>query len=156
MNPFAYKVRVRVCGILKEHGKILMIRHEGIGKSSHLWAPPGGGVEFGDNMQVSLKKEFLEETNLNVEVTEYLFASEHIDSKHHSVEHFFKVKRISGNLTLGIDPELPKSKQIISAVKFFTPDDLNEIDSDCIHSAFLLPKTRDKIDDLRGLITFKY
>ncbi|MEM0941091.1 MAG: NUDIX hydrolase [Bacteroidota bacterium] len=153
-SPFTHKVRVRVCGILKENSKILLLKHEGIGRDGYLWSPPGGGVEFGDSMEETLKKEFLEETNLRISVDKYLFVNEFIDSQHHAIEHFFQVTRESGDLQLGMDPELSPSKQIITEVKFFNAEELDRLDSNAIHGSFLKSKTRDKIDDQRGLITF--
>ena len=154
-SPFENKVRVRVCGILKEQGAILLIKHEGIGPSGFLWSPPGGGVEFGQSLTATLKKEFMEETNLTVDVNEYLFTNEHIDDKHHAIELFFRVTRRSGELRLGYDPELDASNQMLSEVRFFASNELAELTEECLHSAFRRPKSKDKIDDLRGLITFK-
>ncbi len=152
---FEKKVRVRVCGILKENHGILLINHEGLGPGGHLWSPPGGGVEFGETLHDSLKREFLEETNLEVAVDDYLFTNEHIDDQFHAIELFFKVSRISGHLRLGADPELPATRQLISEVKFFNIEDLNNLPKNTLHRAFHLSYSRDKIDEIRGLITFK-
>ena len=154
-SPFAFKIRVRVCGVLKENDRILLLKHMGIGPANFLWSPPGGGVEFGESLEKTLVKEFLEETNLNISVDQYLFANEHIDSKHHAVEHFYKVSRVSGELKVGFDPELDSSNQIIKEAKFFDKSELDALEKATIHSSFLVAKSRDKIDDLRGLITFK-
>ena len=75
-NPCEGKVRVRVCGILHENGKILLLKHESIGPAGYLWSPPGGGVEFGESLVETLEKEFLEETNLSIKVGNYLFTNE--------------------------------------------------------------------------------
>ena len=152
---FENKVRVRVCGILKDTKGTLLLKHKGIGKAGYLWSPPGGGVEFGDSLINTLVREFKEETNLDIEVGEFLFTNEHIDSTHHALEFFFRVKQVSGSLLLGFDPELAASKQILTDAKFFSTEELNQLPGNALHSAFLLAKTRDKIDDLRGLITFK-
>ena len=154
-SPFEKKVRVRVCGILKEEGKILLVKHRGIGESGHLWAPPGGGVEFGERLTDALQREFLEETNVQVKVEAYLFTNEHIDDRHHAIEVFFEVTRLAGNLELGHDPELPPDDQMIKDVRFFSAKELEKLPKSTLHEAFFISKSRDGIDDLRGLITFK-
>ncbi|WP_370087576.1 NUDIX domain-containing protein [Ekhidna sp.] len=155
-NPFQDRVRVRVCGILQENGKILLLKHNSIGPAGYLWSPPGGGVEFGEHITETLKKEFAEETNLHVEVGEYLFTNEYIGGNHHAIELFFEVKRPSGNLKLGSDPELSAEKQILTEVRFFSAEDLASLPENAIHNAFNAAGARDKITELRGLITFKH
>ena len=155
-KQFQGKVRVRVCGILKENSEILLLKHNSIGPEGYLWSPPGGGVEFGENIAETLKKEFLEETNLHVEVGEYLFANEYIGGNHHAIELFFEVRRLSGDLELGSDPELSAEKQILTEARFFSASDLAAIPENAIHNAFNAAGERDKITELRGLITFKH
>ena len=103
----------------------------------HLWSPPGGGVEFGETLQEALKKEFLEETNLEVEIGGYLFTNEYIGPNHHAIEIFFQVRRISGNLKLGMDPELGLDMQILKEAKFFSIAELNKLPQETIHNAFI-------------------
>ncbi|MEQ9467116.1 MAG: NUDIX hydrolase [Ekhidna sp.] len=155
-NPFEEKVRVRVCGILQENGKTLLLKHDSIGPAGYLWSPPGGGVEFGESLAETLKKEFLEETNLTVAVGDYLFANEFIGKRHHAIELFFGVTRISGELKLGSDPELAPEEQILSEAKFLSADEMTNLPADAIHNAFHTADARDKITELRGLITFKH
>lgn len=153
--PFENMVRVRVCGILKKANKILLLKHRGIGEGGYLWSPPGGGVEFGQSLTETLKREFLEETCISVEVDEFLFANEHIDEKHHALEFFFNVRHISGELKLGYDPELPKDKQMLEEAKFFSFKELESLNKEYLHSAFHISKSLNPIEDRRGLITFK-
>ncbi|MEO9873117.1 NUDIX domain-containing protein [Ekhidna sp.] len=155
-NPFEGKVRVRVCGILEEDGKFLLLKHLSIGPAGYLWSPPGGGVEFGESVHETLKKEFMEETNLKIDVKEYLFTNEYIDNKHHAIELFFNVSRISGTLKLGEDPELNKKSQILAEARFFSKEDLKKLSQETIHNAFNTAGERDKIAELRGLVTFKH
>ena len=154
-DPFAQKVRVRVCGILKENDKILLLKHESIGPKGYLWSPPGGGVQFGESLEERLVQEFKEETNLVVEVGSYLFTNEFIGDRHHAIEVFFEVSRKSGDLKLGMDPELETSQQILSEANFFSPEELKNLPENTLHKAFYAPSSPDKITDLRGLLTSK-
>ncbi len=155
-KSFGGKIRIRVGGLLVEKSKILLLKHQNLGPDGYLWLPPGGGVEFGESLIDALKKEFLEETNLTIEVGKYLFANEFINDPYHAIELFFEVKRVSGTLKLGYDPELPKNQQILTEAKFFSPEEIELIPDAAIHNAFNAAGERHKITDLRGLFTFKH
>lgn len=155
-NPFGGKVRVRVGGLLVEEEKILLLKHQNLGPEGYLWSPPGGGVDFGESLHDALKKEFLEETNLKIDVGEYLFTNEFINNPYHAIELFFRVKRVSGTLKVGYDPELPKNRQMLTEAKFFSAKEIETIPTAAIHNAFNAAGARHKITDLRGLFTFKH
>lgn len=135
-NPFAQKVRVRACGIYIEENKILLLKHKGIGSGDFLWAPPGGGVEFGESLKEAIKREFLEETHLVVETNNFLFVNEHMDENHHALEFFFSVNKIAGKFKLGRDPELSKSSQMIQEGRFFAFNELLSLPKINVHSIF--------------------
>ncbi|WP_258104901.1 NUDIX hydrolase [Marinoscillum sp. MHG1-6] len=137
INPFSGSVRVRVCGLLEEKDKILLLKHEGLGSAGYLWSPPGGGVEFGQSIKETLKREFLEETNLSIDIEHFMFVNEYIDSQYHAIELFFKVKKINGQLKLGKDPELAPNKQILSDAQFISIMDLQKMDHTTIHNSLL-------------------
>ena len=86
---YEHKVRVRVCGILVEGSKMLLLKHEGVGSSGFIWSPPGGGLEFDQNAHSTLVKEFKEETDLTIEVGDFLFVNEYKDDRFHAIELFF-------------------------------------------------------------------
>ena len=144
---FHGKVRIRVCGILIEKNSLLLLKHEGIGPDGFLWSPPGGGVAFGQDARATLKREFREETGLEVAVGDFIFVNEHIDDRHHAAELFFKVERISGNLKLGHDPEL--KTQILTDIRFFTMSEIREQAPSSVHSSL------SRIENLKDLTMLK-
>jgi len=152
---FQGKVRVRVCGILTEESRILLLKHENLGPAGFLWSPPGGGVEFGDSLHETFVREFKEETNLDVSVGLYLFTNEYIDKKYHAIELFFEVTRVGGQLKLGHDPELPLANQMLSEARFFTKEELLKLPQNVLHNAFSNTNKQNTINELEGLITFK-
>ena len=155
-DPFKGKVRVRSCGILIEEGRILLLKHNNVGPSGYLWSPPGGGVEFGDTLEETLVKEFMEETNLTVSIEKYLFTNEYIGNGYHAIELFFSVNRIAGDLKLGIDPELSFDNQILSEARYFSLEELQKQPADTIHNAFSATHNGNQIEELEGLLTFKH
>jgi 8-oxo-dGTP diphosphatase len=155
-TDFKKNVRVRVCGILIEKDKILLLKHKSIGELGYLWLPPGGGVEFGESAEETLIREFKEETNLEISIEKYLFTNEMINAQHHAIELFFLVKRVTGKMKLGFDPEFDAENQILTQARFFSKQELDDLPHKAIHNTFNTVKTRDKIVDLKGLITFKH
>ena len=154
-EPFSHRVRVRACGLLIEDNEILLLRHNNVGPKGHLWSPPGGGVEFGEEVKQVVEREFIEEVMLEVKVERYLFTNEYIGQRHHAIELFFLVSRISGEVSLGTDPELPTENQILTEARFIGFEELRNMDNATIHNAFHTINSSDEITDLTGLITFK-
>lgn len=125
-QTFGQRVRLRACGVLIENGSILLVKHEGLGHAGFLWNPPGGGVEFGESVQQTIEREFLEETGLIVVVGEFLAFSEHIGDGLHAVELFFKVSKQAGDLSLGSDPELEPDGQMMTDIRFWNFDEIRQ------------------------------
>jgi 8-oxo-dGTP diphosphatase len=154
-NIFGGKVRVRVCAVIIENNKILLLKHDGIGEGGFLWSPPGGGVEFGENITETLNREVLEETGVEIETGNFLFFNEYIDHQYHAIELFFKVKIIHGEVKLGFDPELSEKDQIIKDLKWFDIRELNQIKEINLHNAFRNLNAVNEILEIEGFFKFR-
>src|SRR5687767_15988105 len=66
---------VRVYGILINEEKQVLVADEFI-RDKYYTKFPGGGLEFGEGTRDCLKREFLEELNLKVEVTDHLYTTD--------------------------------------------------------------------------------
>ena len=86
VDIFGNKLRVRVCGIFIQDDKILLVNHKGLTQTGNFWAPPGGGIHFGEPARESLAREFLEETGLKIKVGKFLFINEYISKPLHTIE----------------------------------------------------------------------
>lgn len=60
-----------VAGVVIRDGKVLLARHT-YGSGSNMLIIPGGYVNYGETVQDALKREFLEETSVNVEPKEVI------------------------------------------------------------------------------------
>ncbi len=145
---FGNQLRIRICGICITENRILLINHSNIGYGD-FWAPPGGGLQFGETAESCLKREFLEETGLIVEIRDFLFACEFINKPLHALELFFSVFVTDGVLKKGVDPEMGEN-QIIQDVKFFNLSELERVKSGELHGIFKKVTHPFKIVDLRG------
>jgi 8-oxo-dGTP diphosphatase len=142
---YGNKVRVRACGICWKGNELLMANHKAV-TPTNFWSPPGGGVEFGESIAETLKKEFQEETGLNIRPGEFLFGCEYIEKPIHSVELFYEVHIESGKLKTGSDPEI----QIIESVKFLPFEHIKKIPANEVHGVFRLVNIPDDLRNLRG------
>ena len=147
-QTFGNKIRIRVCGICELQGGLLLVNHSGI-TMDDFWAPPGGGIEFGESMETCLKREFLEETGLKISVGEYAFTCEYVHPPLHAIEIFFKVITVGGDLSVGMDPEM-LDNQIIKEVKFIPWREIDALKRESRHGIFNLLDTSSKIVDLKG------
>lgn len=154
-KKFGNKIRVRACGLLQEKGKILLINHEGIGKKGNIWLPPGGAVEFGDSLESTLIREFKEETGLEIKILDQAFSQEYIAPPLHAIEFFFVVESIGGQLKLGSDPELSAEDQIISDLKFFDEDEINDLDKALLHHSFSCVKRPLEVMNMKTHLVFE-
>ncbi len=132
-NQYENKLRVRVCGICIENNKILLVKHTSQGGKS-LWIPPGGGLEFDENVMSCLEREFLEETGLKIKMEKLLCINEFKEKKIHAIELFFKVSVLGGRLITGKDPEHSSENQLIENVVFLSFKELQLIPDNQLHN----------------------
>lgn len=66
---------VRVYGILMNDQKQVLVSDEYI-RGSYYTKFPGGGLEFGEGTRDCLKREFLEEMNLEVEIGDHIYTTD--------------------------------------------------------------------------------
>ena len=136
LQQFRNHIRPRVCGILIENNKILLLKHIGIGEAGLLWLPPGGGINFGESLKQALHREFKEETGLTIKVNQLYTVHEFIQPPLHAIEFFFDVERLGGELLLGNDPELPPEQQLSQDVACFSYEELRALPSQHYHRIF--------------------
>jgi len=155
LKEFGNKLRVRVCGICLRGNKLLLIKHESLGKKGYVWIPPGGGAEFGSNLGQNLVREFKEETGLEVEIGEFLFVHEFLAPPLHALEFFFVTKEQGGTVQLGNDPELSQHDQIISDIRFLSFKEINGIHIENKHQIFQRCRSQSELLKLKGYFNFE-
>ena len=148
-NLYGNRLRVRACGIFIKDGEILLLNHKSLAETD-FWAPPGGGISLGEKAETCLAREFKEETGLTINVGQFLFACEFIQSPLHAIELFFEVFASGGDLIIGIDPEMDANNQIIQDVKFVSTAQIKTMKTNSLHGLFRLASKPEEIRSLRG------
>jgi ADP-ribose pyrophosphatase YjhB (NUDIX family) len=125
-----------------------MVRHQGL-PTGTLWAPPGGGLDFGKSVQEQLITEFREETGLEIEVGSHLFSCELLAPPLHAIELFFSVRETGGELKTGYDPETRTA--VIHEVRFMSIAEVLNLPEAQVHGIFRQLRNG---SDLAGLSGF--
>lgn len=91
-----FKFNVRVYGVLINEQKQVLVADELI-RGGYFTKFPGGGLEFGEGTRDCLRREFLEEMNLKVEVAEHLYTTDYFQVSAFNPDHqilsiYYRVK----------------------------------------------------------------
>jgi len=151
---YGEKLRIRVCGVLVKGNELLLVHHKSLGKNGSLWAPPGGGMEYGEDAKDALKREFLEETGLQISVEEFLFVHEYLDPPLHGIELFFLVKETGGKIKLGKDPEMSQENQILTKLGFYDIEQLKCENKESLHYVLQSVNGIEELINLKGYFKF--
>lgn len=94
MFPF----NVRVYGVLMTEKKEVLVADEWI-RGMLVTKFPGGGLEFGEGTRDCLKREFMEELNLQVSVEDHLYTTDYYqvsawNTEHQIISIFYLVKAL--------------------------------------------------------------
>jgi 8-oxo-dGTP diphosphatase len=81
-----HRFNIRVYGILINEQRQVLVSDEYI-RGSYITKFPGGGLEFGEGTRDCLKREFMEEMNLNVEVGNHLYTTDYFQMSAFNPEH---------------------------------------------------------------------
>lgn len=105
MKPF----NVRVYGLLIHENKILIIREPFAGTIIDKF--PGGGLEYGEGLIDCLKREFMEELNLEIEVeshfyTQDFFLASRFDDSEQIIMIYYKIKANDISKLVVIDQDI--------------------------------------------------
>lgn len=139
-EKFGGKIRIRCCALIVIQNKILLLNHAGLTPEDEFWSPPGGGLEKRESILTCLKREVVEETNLNISNPRFLFFNEYIEGDLHAMELFFNVEiEQPENFILGSDPELSAEQQLIKGVKWLDFCEI-ELNKNIYHPALLKNK----------------
>jgi ADP-ribose pyrophosphatase YjhB (NUDIX family) len=136
-------MHVRVAGVLLKGLNLLLVKHHKGGRD--YWLLPGGRIAVGEYSAQALKREFLEELKIDVEVGELLFVVEAVSSaSEHIIQPTFLVEAKSLEcMGRGKDER-------VADFGFFNHDDLKKL--------IIYPDIRDELSEfiLTGKVKNRY
>lgn len=70
------EIKVAVKGILIKNHKMLLVKRSASDEiGAGTWENVGGGLQFGESFEAALKREFLEEVGLNINIQHHLYST---------------------------------------------------------------------------------
>lgn len=93
-------IEVAAAIIVNEHGQILIARRKKGKAQAGLWEFPGGKIENNETIEECLKRELLEEMNIEIQPYESLGVNDHYYGPTHIRLYAHKAKYVSGKLIL--------------------------------------------------------
>jgi ADP-ribose pyrophosphatase YjhB (NUDIX family) len=119
MSDKKYHRAFGVYGIYIENGKLLVI-HKGAGPYINRFDLPGGSLEEGESLTEAMRREFLEETGIEIEIEEQIgvsdfkFPSVWRDFTNvHQIAVYYSVKKTGGEISI---PEQFEGQDSLGAV----------------------------------------
>ena len=80
------KFNIRVYGILLGENREVLVSDEYI-RGGYYTKFPGGGLEFGEGTRDCLKREFMEEMNLQVDIGDHIYTTDYFQMSAFNPEH---------------------------------------------------------------------
>lgn len=126
------KFNVRVYGILI-HEDALLVSDEYI-KRNKITKLPGGGLEFGEGIKDCLVREFKEELNLDVEISDHFYTTDFFvtsafDTKSQVISIYYTVRALSElNFEVSESPHNYEKKEGAQSLRWIKLKELKETD----------------------------
>jgi 8-oxo-dGTP diphosphatase len=139
MDQLPSVFNIRVYGILKDDDRIL-VTDEYI-RGHYITKFPGGGLEFGEGTRDCLKREFMEEAGLEVNVGEHLYTtdfyqrstfnySHQVISIYYFVHPVHPITLVTKEEVFAFDPQLIKDPQGECEIFRWIP--MSRLDENCV------------------------
>lgn len=119
---------IRVGVLVESGGEFLLARHEKPGRKPY-WVLPGGRLEPQETIPECAVRELREETGLESRFAGILYVSEFLTGRRHTVDITARVEPVSGEATLGSDPELSEGEEpTLRKVRWVGSEEIRSID----------------------------
>lgn len=136
------RFNIRVYGVFINEDKKVLVSDEFI-RGKYYTKFPGGGLEFGEGTRDCLKREFIEEMNLQVEVLDHLYTTDFFQESafrpgHQILSIYYMVKALEpisvrlSNMAFDFDEEQLIRYEANQEVETFRMIDWNELSEESV------------------------
>ena len=136
------RFNIRVYGVFINEDKKVLVSDEFI-RGRYYTKFPGGGLEFGEGTRDCLKREFIEEMNLQVEVLDHLYTTDFFQESafrpgHQILSIYYMVKALEpisvrlSNMAFDFDEEQLIRYEANQEVETFRMIDWNELSEESV------------------------
>ena len=125
--------RDTTAGVLEKDGRYLVAQRKKGGSLSEKWEFIGGKNRYGETLQDTLKREWMEEVGLKISVGEFLLNTEFDNNDTHYMLHCYRVYSVSESSELSLS--------VHNDVRWVTREELSSLDfgpSDSVIRDYLL------------------
>lgn len=112
--------RNTTAGVLEENGLFLVAKRKKGGPLSEKWEFIGGKNRYGETLEETLCREWLEEVGLEISVGEFLVRTEFTNAGTHYTLHCYRVQRVDDASEFVIT--------VHDALRWVTPEELAALD----------------------------
>ena len=131
---------IRYQGAIIRDDHILLIMHHAFKTDETYWVIPGGGILEGETEEECVRREMMEETNLEVDVVRLLIDEPSLPGEVYKRIKTFLCNPVGGKAAPGYEPEPEAASDYrISQVKWFDMRDSAGWDSKLIEDPFTYP-----------------
>ena len=114
--------RISAGAIVEYLGRLLVVRHQRVGKYD-FWVAPGGGVKGDESLGAAATREAKEETGLDIQVSKLAYIEELINPECRHVKFWFAASFLGGSLDVS-HPETVA--EFIVQAAWLAPDELKD------------------------------
>ena len=115
---------IRYQAAVLQEGRVLLAQMR-MPDGHTFWLPPGGGREGNETPEETVRREIFEETNLHVNVERLLFIEPDMPEGSYDYLHTYLCHPLSGNLAVGVEPEVASSTEPFPQIHQLEWFDLN-------------------------------
>mgnify|MGYP000282328536 CR=1 FL=1 len=114
---------------------LLMVKIQPPTRNYPIWMPPGGRLHYGESLQDGVRREFLEETQLEVQVEHLVFVHQFLEAPFHALEFYFYCTGIDDLRVPQIvePPENAEGEAVLLDVDFIPMAELEGLDIEPRH-----------------------
>lgn len=133
--------KITACALLHKDGKLFIAKRADTKKFlPGKFELPGGHIEYGEDIEAGLKREFQEEFGIDIEIGQTCYAFTYMNGENHVVEIDYLAQLTDPNIEIRLNPEDHSEYRWITKEELDAVWDKNDAEYKAIEAGFKLIK----------------